>query len=106
MTADFSTLFREPIDGLRLRGDDYFLEAMRDAVRGEPLPDSLAALDARIAALYEHWTGQPLSATEPIFIAEFAHGGMSSGRVHPPFWNDTVLPLLRERWAELTGRAA
>ncbi|MBN3725746.1 MobA protein [Burkholderia sp. Ac-20379] len=104
MTADFSALFADPAPWGGLRGDDYFWPAMRDAVRGEPLPDSLAALDARIAALYEHWTGQPLSSNERIFIAEFAHGGMSSGRVHPPFWNDIALPLLRARWVELTGR--
>jgi hypothetical protein len=106
MTSDFATLFDGPAPHGGLRGDPYFWDTMRDALRGEPLPDSLAALDARIAALYERWTGQPLSSSERIFIAEFAHGGMSSGRVHPPFWNDIALPLLRARWTVLKGRAA
>lgn len=81
-----------------LRGDPYLWDELAAALGELAPPTSAAQLEALIAAAYLRLTGAPLERDEPLFVARYAHGGMSSGMVYPPFWRETAFPLLLRRY--------
>lgn len=82
-----------------LRGDPYLWRKMREYFGGIPLPATVAEFDRQFERAFEQLSGQPLSTARNFFVAEFAHGGMSSGGISPEFWRERVLPLLRDRYS-------
>lgn len=92
-------LFAEEPPRWSLRGDPYLWREMRERFADVPLPATADALAALIQRIFEELTGEPITHPDFIFVERFAHGGMSSGRVVPQFWRETVIPLLRERFA-------
>ena len=68
----------------------------------EPIPQDSERLQEYLARAFRNLTGVRLDdECEMVEIERFDHGGMSSGWVHLPFWNETALPLLAWRAAQL-----
>ena len=86
-----------------LRGDPYLWEDLAQALAGQPLPTSPAAVDNLLRSLYEQLVGEAPRAGCYTFVARYAHGGMSSGYVDANFWLAHGLPLLRRRLLALLG---
>jgi hypothetical protein len=81
-----------------LRGDRYLWREMQAILASNPYPNSEDQLVALLEQTYQHLTGIPLAQHEPIFVARYSHGGMSSGYVSPQFWIEHAIPLLRTRY--------
>lgn len=97
-SATIGRLFDEGPGQWGLRGDPYLWRALQAHFDDTPLPNDADALTATIAQAYEQLSGLPLAHEQPFHVAAFAHGGMSSGGIYPPFWRDKALPLLRDRY--------
>ena len=83
-----------------MRGDPYLWREMRDRFQDVPLPATVDELAGLIEAAFESLANRPISTGDPVFVARYDHGGMSSGQVSPDFWRDTAIPLLRARLGE------
>ncbi|GAB3637370.1 hypothetical protein GCM10027422_29600 [Hymenobacter arcticus] len=80
-----------------LRGDPDLWQELGQALAEQPLASSPAAADALLASLYLALVGEaPATGRQP-FVARYAHGGMSSGRVSADFWLTQGFPLLKSR---------
>jgi hypothetical protein len=90
-------LFRLRPERWGLRGDPYLWTEMERRFEGVPCPATPEELVALIEEAFQELTGHPLSSAEPLYVKQFAHGGMSSGMVFPQFWRETAIPLLCER---------
>jgi hypothetical protein len=86
-----------------LRGDSYLWDEMKETFEELDIPESQAQFLTLFTQTYENLTGKPLSHMEPIYVERYAHGGMSSGRVCPKFWNGRGLEFLKEKYQELGG---
>ncbi len=49
---------------------------------------------------YKYLTKQDLSNRTPVYVEDFARGGMSSGKVCPRFWKKTGFKLLMKRFSQ------
>jgi hypothetical protein len=93
-------LFEEEPAQWGLRGDPYLWRKMREHFRSVPLPTTVEEFEHQLKLAFHELTGNPMSAQQSFFVAEFAHGGMSSGQVCPEFWRDRAMPLLLNRYAK------
>ncbi|VTT98877.1 Uncharacterized MobA-related protein OS=Burkholderia gladioli (strain BSR3) GN=bgla_2g09620 PE=4 SV=1 [Gemmataceae bacterium] len=100
MPQTFNELFDPAPEAVGLRGDRPLWAAMRDRLRGVPLPDTAEEFNHVISELFAELTGVPLGHPEPVFLPHYRGdaGGMSSGYVSPEFWRDRGLQLLWSRW--------
>lgn len=78
-------------------GDPWLWREMRGRFEGVPLPADSDELAGMIERMFQELTGEPVTHPDSIFMARYAHGGMSSGRVVPEFWRETLIPLLTAR---------
>ncbi|MGG6296193.1 hypothetical protein ACQ4M4_17530 [Leptolyngbya sp. AN02str] len=85
-----------------LRGDPHLWSAMRDRFANTPIPAIASDLETLIEQAFEELTGKPISTPDLFYDERFAHGGMSSGCISPPFWRDTAIPMLKARLTEET----
>jgi molybdenum cofactor cytidylyltransferase len=81
-----------------LRGDPHLWRDLRAFAH----PSTEEQFTALITQTYEQLVGAPLSNQQPVFVARYSHGGMSSGHVSPPFWIETAIPLLQQRYRAVT----
>jgi hypothetical protein len=81
------------------RGDYYLWRALQRQFADTGMPEDEVGLRGLLDGAFLRWTGQPIDGQiDSVFVAEFAHGGISSGRVCPRFWRETVWPLIAYRW--------
>lgn len=97
MPHDLSELFDEEPPRWSLRGDPWLWREMRERFQGTPVPASSNELAEVIGRMFKELTGKPITHPDYIFVARYAHGGMSSGMVVPQFWRETLIPLLTAR---------
>lgn len=97
LNRDVGQLFEPAPATWGLRGDPYLWRELQASLSGVLLPESVEELKAIIEAEFEKITGYKISHPENFKIARFAHGGMSSGMVSPPFWREKGLPLIISR---------
>jgi hypothetical protein len=96
--SDIASLFTTGPKQFGLRGDVHLWNAMREHFAGEPMPPTRRALRERLEAVFTELSGLVIThAEERVYIAKYAHGGMSSGQVHLPFWRNKALPFLLGR---------
>lgn len=86
-----------------LRGDPYLWRALAERFQSVELPGSAEEFCDLLHDAYRALTGQPLEVATPVFVAAFAHGGMSSGHVSPEFWREQAIPLLVRRFEQCRG---
>jgi hypothetical protein len=91
------------------RGDSYLWHVMRTEFAGTPLPSSWFELREMLFTAVECAIHQPLNAeaeSPSVYVAEFDPGhGMSAGMVHMPWWVDTGIPILLDRFEAARGEA-
>ena len=89
---------REPVQW-GLRGDPYVWAAMRERLADAPMPSDWFELRTLLYATFREVVGvEPEeSATETVYLEEYALGGTSSGVVHLPTWRDRLIPILIDR---------
>ena len=97
-----SVIFEDKPAQWGFRGDPYFWDYLKERAENMDIitPD---ALEAWIKAEYLSLSGKPMTDKYGDFarIAQFAHGGMSSGGVDNLWWMDEGIPLLKSRLASL-----
>ena len=77
-----------------LRGDPYLWKDMQAAFAEVELPYDSPSLVADIKRIFQEKTGMELDVAARPFVAEYDHGGASSGKVSGRFWLITAMPLL------------
>ncbi len=85
-----------------LRGDPYLWREMRAALRGKPLPDTLAQAEKMLEKAFLRIVGVELGSPQPddrVHVKKFATGtGLSDGQVSLQYWRDTAVPILLDRF--------
>ncbi|MEZ4828789.1 MAG: hypothetical protein R3C61_21260 [Bacteroidia bacterium] len=84
-----------------LRGDPYLWDEMALLFASLPVPETVEAFEQLFYEVFEQLTGVSAYSGKNILIDRFPSGGMSGGMVSTPFWRDTALPLLRERFMRM-----
>lgn len=92
-------LFVQPPGQWGLRGDPYLWKEMQSLLADSPWPDSASVLRKVIETAFERLTGHPISTNTFIGVERYPRHGMSGGMVAPEFWNETVIPLLIQRYS-------
>ena len=77
-----------------LRGDPYLWKDMQAALADTPLPYDSPGLVADIKRIFREKTGVEPAVDARPYVAEYDHGGASSGKVSGKFWLITAIPLL------------
>lgn len=95
-----SALFDNPNLGWGLRGDPYLWKALEAHFSKTDMPESSQDLIREVGDAYQSITGQSLDCDDNVYVAELAHGGMSSGYVCPTYWRETAIPYLLRRFRE------
>ena len=97
-----SKIFAEKPKRWGFRGDPYFWDHLKELAEDMDIisPD---ALEEWIKQEYFALSGKALTDEYMDFavIAQFAHGGMSSGGVDNRWWMEEGIPLLKSRLAAL-----
>lgn len=89
-----------------LRGDAYLWRDLARVFRPVPLPASRNTLQAMVEAAFLVLTAHPITTRDAIFVARYAHGGMSSGYLSPDFWTQTGIPLIIQRFSDYQERSS
>lgn len=98
-TEMVSCIMEPTPDRWGLRGDPFFWEELRQHFDKIPMPYDEWNLKLDIYRLFSQVTnGEWLSKAGYVFVAKYAHGGMSSGKLCGDFWRDEAIPLLMERY--------
>lgn len=87
-------IFDEMPEHWGLRGDSYFWKYLQ-----EHIPEDMTANGIKQWIKNEHYklTGKRLTLWSTEYVEEFAHGGMSSGRISGEWWLTKGIPLLKSR---------
>lgn len=82
-----------------LRGDPYAWAAMRERLADVPMPPERHELQALLHHTLREVVGAEAGGpdTEPTYVEEFAHGGISSGMVDLQTWRERLIPILIDR---------
>jgi hypothetical protein len=85
-----------------LRGDPHVWDAMRERLRGRPIPDTVFDVRHTLEQTFTEVTGIELSSTvdykDHVALEQFRTGsGISDGLVSPHFWAHTGIPILIDR---------
>ena len=100
--TSLSKLFEDEPQQWGLRGDPHLWREMRDHFEEVPLPTTPGELENTIRDMFFELTGLELSSNQIVKVEKYNHGGMSKGGISARFWQDTALPLLKERLAALS----
>ena len=101
MDSFVSKIFEVRPEQWGLRGDPYLWDDMEEFFSRYTIPFLEERFVEEFLSTYEMFTGKPLDNQDNIYIAEYSHGGMSSGRIDPSFWKEKALPLLLKRLIKL-----
>ena len=101
MTRYLSELFKERPAQFGLRGDEYFWNYLEIYFRDKEFPYSETKLVEDIYQLFFDVCGEPLTKDANPYVEQFAHGGMSSGKLCGEFWIDQGIPLIVRRYREV-----
>lgn len=92
-------LFKANPSGWGLRGDPYLWAEFAARFENVPMPVSESALRSQLYTAFKEITGVAITSPQrSVYIARFAHGGMSSGHISPEFWREQGFPLVIERF--------
>ena len=97
-----SAIFEDIPSSWGLRGDPYFWEDLKQHFENYKLPYSVRDFETEVSKFFYEISGEPLTKDCKVYIAKYAHGGMSSGMVSGSFWLDHGIPLLVERLKKIT----
>lgn len=101
MTRYLSEIFKEQPAQFGLRGDEYFWNYLETYFSDKEFPYSETKLVEDIYQLFFNVTGEQLTKDANPYVEQFAHGGMSSGRLNGTFWIEQGIPLIIQRYHEV-----
>jgi hypothetical protein len=90
-----------------LRGDPYLWRALREPLADTNIPATDGELVSLLRTAFREVTGIDLATEDvsSVYLEEYAHGGMSSGRIHLGTWRDKLIPLLAKRAGKPSAQA-
>ena len=91
-----SELFNRKPEQWGLRGDPYFWDYLKEKA-DQMAPVSSDELEQWIMNEHILLSGENMTAESEAYVEQFAHGGMSTGRICGGWWLDTAIPLLKGR---------
>ena len=86
MKTDYSVIFEEEPRQWGLRGDPFLWAELREECAGKELPFDEDTIVEMVCRKFESVSGVPLTYDASPYVAKYAHGGMSSGRLSGLFW--------------------
>ena len=89
-------IFNEKPERWGLRGDPYFWDYLKERAGDKDLI-TCDELVAWIKSEHLALSGEEMTPFSMVRIAEFEHGGMSSGGVSGEWWFEAGLPILKSR---------
>ncbi|GAB3794705.1 hypothetical protein GCM10028819_09270 [Spirosoma humi] len=98
-----SVLFSTPPVQWGLRGDPYLWNELAEVAKTLLLPATETELTDLLHSLIRNLLGHELVPGKMIAVPRFAYGGMSSGMVGSDFWLNTAIPLLKQRFIDLSS---
>jgi hypothetical protein len=102
---NISKLFENTPAQWGLRGNPLLWEEMKTKLDVLTLPATPADLEQILHTAFVELTERSWDSRDPIFVAGYDQGGMSSGMVCPEFWRDTAIPLVVSRYLAKSGGA-
>ena len=96
-----SDIFRERPWQWGLRGDPYFWSDLETEFAFEDVSITEKELSDKIHQFFKQKTKQELTEDATCYVEEYAHGGMSSGRVCGYWILKKCIPMLQERLRKL-----
>ena len=87
-------IFKQTPEQWGLRGDSYLWQALAGNLEAEPSPKDASGAKSRLSAIL--WNLIDPNGPNKVHIAEFDHGGMSSGVVDKDTWRFRLEPLLHQ----------
>ena len=87
-------IFKQTPEQWGLRGDSYLWQALAGYLEAEPSPKDASGAKSRLSAIL--WNLIDPDGPNKVHIAEFDHGGMSSGVVDKDTWRLRLEPLLHQ----------
>ena len=87
-------IFKQTPEQWGLRGDSYLWQALAGYLEAEPSPKDASGAKSRLSAIL--WNLIDPNGPNKVHIAEFDHGGMSSGVVDKDTWRLRLEPLLHQ----------
>ncbi|MGW3945518.1 GIY-YIG nuclease family protein [Micrococcus endophyticus] len=97
--ASVGDLFRERPEQYGLRGSDGLWTELRVRFASEPMPASRAELQGLVESAIEEILGEATPYDrESVHMDRYNVGGMSQGLVHLPWWRETAVPMILDRW--------
>ena len=100
-----SQLFENKPTQWGLRGDPCLWEEMKAKLDLIAMPSTPKELERILRSVFLELTGRSWDNRDPIFVARYDQGGMSSGMVCPEFWRDKAIPLVLSRYHAARGGA-
>jgi hypothetical protein len=82
-----------------LRGDPYLWRALRERLSETDMPRSAEEAVGVLHAAFGELTGLDLASetASSAYLAQYAHGGMSSGTISLDAWRQRLIPMLADR---------
>lgn len=99
---NISAIFEVVPTSWGLRGDPYFWEDLKHHFANCTLPYCVQDFENEVRSFFYEITGEPLTGDCQVYVAKYAHGGMSSGMICGSFWTDHGIPLLVKRLKKIT----
>ncbi len=81
-----------------LRGDPHLWEDMKAKLKTLIMPATGLELERILESVFMELTTRNLDNRDPIYIARYDQGGMSSGMVCPDFWRRKAVPIILSRY--------
>lgn len=97
--AKMADLFDPEPQAWGLRGAPYLWRALRGHLSGTDIPPSADAVASLLHAALGELAGLDLVSdpASSVYLAQYAHGGMSSGMISLDTWRQRLMPMLTER---------
>ncbi len=78
------------------------LGRLKQHFKNYKLPFSVRDFEKEVSKFFNEISGEPLTKDCQVYVARYAHGGMSSGMICGSFWIGHGIPLLVERLKKIS----
>ena len=92
-----SDIFRERPTQWGLRGAPYFWDTLQSEFAFIDISISEKELSDKVREVFKRKTNEMLRGDKIYYVEEYAHGGMSSGRISGDWVLNSCIPMLQER---------
>jgi hypothetical protein len=85
------------------RGDPHLWKRVAERLAHEPLPDREYGVRRLVEKAILAEVGIDIDhSDERVYVADLSTGsGQGDGQVYVPFWRDTAIPIIVDRWAAM-----